>query len=261
MAKAKTAIQHELSITTRAEQGTRPVRRLRQQGLVPAVVYGRDMEPLSVSVNHRELVRLLHSKKGEHALVTLRLQDMPDEASLPAQKIAGQAGAKSGGTSWEKPALVHAVQHDPVDGRVVHVDFHAILLTERVKVKAPLILMGEPVGVKQEGGVLEHFLREVEVECLPTEIPSGVEFDVSALKIGDTVHVRELVPPKGAKILSDPEGVIASVQKPKEEKPAEEAAPVAEPEVLREKKPEAEAGAAAEVAKPAAEAKKEKDKS
>lgn len=240
MPKAKTTTQHELTITTRAEQGTRPVRRLRRQGLVPAVVYGRDMESLSVSVNHRELVRLLRSKKGEHALVTLRLE---------------------GGKAWEKPALVHAVQHDPVDDHVVHVDFHAILLTEQVKVKVLLVLTGEPVGVKQEGGILEHFLREVEVECLPTEIPTGVEFDVSALKIGDTVHVRELVPPKGAKILSDPEGVIVSVQKPKEEKPTEEAAPAAEPEVLREKKPEAEAGAATEAAKPAAEAKKEKDKS
>ena len=241
MAKAKTASQHELTIKTRAEHGTRPVRRLRQQGAVPGIVYGRDMEPLPVSVNQRELVRLLHSKKGEHALVTLRLED---------------------GKPWEKPALVHAIQHDPVSGHVVHVDFHAILLTEQVKVKVPVVLKGEPVGVKQEGGILEHFLREVEVECLPTEIPTGVEFDLSALKIGDTVHVRELVPPKGAKILSDSEGVIASVQKPKEEKPAEEAAaPAAEPEVLREKKPEAEAGTEAEAAKGAekpAETKKEK---
>ena len=228
MAKTKTASQHELTIRKRAETGTRPVRRLRRQALVPGVVYGRDMEPLPVSVNQRELVRLLHSKKGEHALVTLRLED---------------------GKAWEKPALVHAVQHDPVDGHVLHVDFHAILLTERVKVKVSVVLTGEPMGVKQEGGILEHFLREVEVECLPTDIPTGVEFDVSALKIGDTVHVRELVPPKGATILTEPSGVIASVQKPKEEKPAEEAAPAAEPEVLREKKPEAEAGAEAEAAK------------
>jgi large subunit ribosomal protein L25 len=224
----KTAIQHELAIRKRAEHGTRPVRRLRHQGLVPGIVYGREMEPLAVSVNQRELTRLLRSKRGEHALVTLRLED---------------------GKPWEKPALIHAVQHDPVDGRVVHVDFHAILLTQQVKVKVPVLLTGESAGVKQEGGILEHFLREVEVECLPTEIPTGVEFDVSAMKIGDTVHVRDLTPPKGAKLLSDPEGVIASVQKPKEEKPEEAAPAAAEPEVIREKKPEAETPGEADAAK------------
>ena len=119
----------------------------------------------------------------------------------------------------------------------------------QVKVKVPVILAGEPEGVKQEGGVLEHFLREVEVECLPTEIPAGVEFNVGAMKIGDTIHVKDLTPPKGAKILSDAEGVIASIQKPKEEKPEEAAASPAEPEVLREKKPEAEAAGEAEPAK------------
>ena len=236
---AKATIQHALTVKKRGEQGTRPVRRLRSQGLVPGVVYGREMEPLAISVNQRELARLLHSKRGEHVLVTLRLEDS---------------------ASWEKPALVHAVQHDPVDGHVVHVDFHAVLLTQRVKVKIPILLTGESTGVKQEGGVLEHFLREVEVECLPTDIPSGVECDVSAMKIGDTVHVSDLTPPTGATILSDPNGVIASVQQPKEERPEEEAAAVAEPEVLREKKLEAAPGGEAEPAKgeKSAEAKKDK---
>ncbi len=228
MATAKATVQHELTVKKRAEQGTRPVRRLRSQGLVPGIVYGREMEPLAISVNQRELTRLLHSKRGEHVLVTLRLEEGP---------------------SWEKPALVHAVQHDPVDGHVVHVDFHAILLTQQVKVRVPIRLTGESAGVKQEGGVFEHFLREIEVECLPTDIPAGVEYDVSAMKIGDTVHVSDLTPPTGATILSDPDGVIASVQQPKEEKPEEEAAAVAEPEVLREKKPEAAAGGDAEPAK------------
>jgi large subunit ribosomal protein L25 len=175
------------------------------------------MEPLAVAVKARELVKLLHAKAGERALVTLRLED-----------------AKP----WEKPALVKALQHDPLDGHVVHVDFHAIVLTERLRVRVPVILKGEPVGVKQDGGILEHFLREVEVECLPTEIPASVEFDVSALKIGEAVHVRDLAPPKRTKITSDPAGVIASVQTPKEEKIEAEAAAVAEPEVIREKKEE-----------------------
>ena len=228
MAKAKTGTQRELTVQKRTQQGKRPIRRMRAEGLVPAVVYGRDMKPLSISVNQRELVRLLHSKAGEHALVTLKLED---------------------GKSWEKPALVHAVQHDPVDGHVLHVDFHAILLTERIKVKVPVMLQGEPAGVKQEGGVLEHFLRELEVECLPTEIPAGIEHDISALNIGDNVHVRDLTSPNNAKILTDPDGVIAAVQAPKVEKPEEEVAAPTEPEVLREKKPEEEGAEGAEAAK------------
>ena len=225
MAKAKMTGQQELTVERRPAIGTRPVRRLRAQGLIPGIVYGRKMDPVPVSVNARELVKLLHSKTGEHALVTLRLKD---------------------DAPWEKPVLVKTVQHDPVDGRVAHVDFHAVLLTERLRVKVPVLFKGEAVGVKQEGGILEHFLREVEVECLPTEIPGGIEFEVSALKIGDTIHVRDLAAPKNTKITSDPDGVIASVQMPKEEKPEEAAAAVTEPEVLREKKEEGEAAAGEE---------------
>jgi len=219
MAKAKTTLQQELTVQRRTTIGTRPVRRMRQGAIVPGVVYGKEMEPLAVSVNQRELMKLLHSKAGEHALVTLRLED---------QK------------TWEKPVLVKAIQHDPVDGHMLHVDFHAIVLTERLRVKVPVVLKGEAIGVKQEGGILEHFLREVEVECLPTEIPAGVEFDASALKVGETVHVRDLAAPNNTKITSDPDGVIASIHIPKVEKPEEEAAAVTEPEVIREKKEEAE---------------------
>ena len=221
----KTAVQQELLIQRRTITGTRPVRRLRQGPVIPGIVYGRAMEPLSVAVPRKALAKLLQTKAGEHALVTLRLEDSK---------------------TWEKPALIHDLQHDPVDGHVIHVDFHAIVLTEQIHVKIPVMLKGDPVGVKMDGGVLEQFLRELEVECLPTEIPEGVEVDVAAMKIGDTIHVRDLVPPKNAKLLSDPAGAIASVQQPKVEKPEEEAAAVTEPEVLREKKEEGkEAGAEA----------------
>lgn len=236
MAKAKSTQQLELVVKRRTAQGTRRVRRLRREGVVPGVVYGRDMKPVSIVVERKALAQVLHSKAGEHALVKLRLEDA---------------------TSWEKPALVKTVAHHPVDGHVMHVDFHAILLTERIKVKVAVVLKGEPVGVKQDGGILEHFLREVEVECLPTEIPASVAFDVSSLKIGETIHVKDLVPPANTKIISEPEGVITSVQKPKEEKPEEEQA-VTEPEVLREKKEEGEAPSA-EAAKPEP-AVKEKEK-
>ena len=218
MAKGNAA-ELELVVKRRTATGKRPAGRLRQTGFIPGIVYGRGVEPVPVTLNARDFIRLLHSKVGEHALVRLRLED---------------------GAAWAKPALVKAVQHDPVDGHVVHVDFQTILLTERLRVRVPLVLKGEPVGVKQDGGILEHFLREVEVECLPTEIPAQVEFDVSALKIGDTVHIRDLAPPHNTKITNEPGVVMASVQAPKQEKPEEEPASVTEPEVIREKKEEAE---------------------
>jgi large subunit ribosomal protein L25 len=239
-AKAEHAAQQELTVQRRTIVGTRRVNRMRGEGLIPGIVYGRTTEPMAVTVNRRAFAKVLHSKSGEHALVTLKLEEPPG---------AGRAGGKA----WQQPALVKTVQHHPVDGHVVHVDFQAIVLTERIRVKVPVVLKGESIGVKQEGGLLEHFLRELEVECLPTEIPASIEFDVSALKIGDTVHVKDVVPPQNTKILSDAEGVIASVHLPKVEK-AEEAAEAAvtEPEVLREKKEEGEAAA------PAGEAKGEK---
>lgn len=252
MAKAKTSTQQVLTVHSRAVMGKRPVARLRQEGLVPGIVYGHNMKPLPVAVNRRELGRLLHSKAGEHALVTLHMEDLPAAPGEP-----GSRAAQAGGHAWEKPALVKALQHDPVDGHVTHIDFHTILLTERIKVKVAVALKGEPIGVKQEGGILEHFLREVEVECLPAEIPTQLELDVNALKIGDTVHVSDLVPPEDTRITNDPQGVVASVQKPREEKPEEAATAVAEPEVIREKKEEGEAPAGGETGK--AEAPEKKD--
>ncbi len=213
--------QLTLRVTPRAQQGTRPTRRLRQAGSIPAVLYGKKTQPLSLLVERREFTKFLHARHGEHGVLTLQIaQD---------------------GKPLEKPVLIKQIQHDPVRGDIVHVDFHAIILSEQIRVKVPVVLKGEPLGVKQDRGVLEHFLREVEVACLPTAIPKHIEHDVSHLKIGDAIHVKELVVPTGAKLMTDPEGVIASVLAPKEEKIEEVAAEaVTEPEVIREKKPEAE---------------------
>lgn len=213
----------QLNAIPRTQQGTRPVRRLRAAGAVPAVVYGKSVEPTPIAVNRRELVKLLNASAGEHGLVTLHLE----------------AEGKTKG--WQKPVLIKRVEHHPVHGQVLHVDFQAIALTERLRVKVVVALKGESIGVKQDGGILEHFLREVEVECLPTEIPQQIEQDISALKIGDAIHAKDLVIPAGVRLMTDAAAVIASVMAPKVEKPEEavEAAPT-EPEVIREKKPDAE---------------------
>ena len=205
--------------------GSRAVRRSRRDGSIPGVVYGKAVEPAAVMVKARDLSKFLHAHAGEHGLLTLRVE-------------------ADHGRPWEKPVLIKRVEHDPVTGGIVHVDFHAIALTEEIRIKIPIVLNGVPVGVKQDGGVLEHFLREIEVECLPTAIPKQVEHDITPLKIGDAVHVRELVAPAGARITAGPEGVVASVLMPKEEKVEEAVEAVTEPEVIREKKPEAEEGAA-----------------
>lgn len=208
-----------LAVTARATSGSVEARRMRRAGQVPGVLYGKSIKSSSVTVNRRELVKFLHAHAGEHGLLTLKVE--------------------SDGKSLEKPVLIKRVELHPVNGEVLHIDFHAIALTEAVRIKIPVVLGGEPVGVKQDGGVLEHFLREVEVECLPTQIPKQVAHDISAMKIGDTLHVKDLAVPEGAKITSDAEGVVASVLVPKVEKPEElEAEAVAEPEVIREKKPE-----------------------
>ena len=227
--------------TVRHERGSRIVRRLRKTGFVPGIVYGKAVEPTPIAVNRRELVKLLQARAGEHGLVNLQ--------------VAADGKAKG----WEKPVLIKHVEHEPVFGEVLHVDFQAIALTEQIRVKVSLVLKGDAVGVKQDGGILEHFLREVEVECLPTEIPSHLEYDISSMKIGDALHAKELATPERVRITTDPDAVLASVVAPKVEKVEEaaEAAP-AEPEVIREKKPEAEAEAGAEGK--AAPAKKEEKK-
>jgi len=218
-----------LIATPRPRLGSRAVRRLRRAGGIPGVVYGKAVAPTPVMVKARDLIKFLHAHAGEHGLLTLRVEADP--------AVGG----------WEQPVLIKHVEHHPVDGGILHVDFHAIALTEQIRIKIPIVLTGVPTGVKQDGGVLEHFLREVEVECLPTAIPKQIEHDISALKIGDAVHVRELAEPAGARMTSDPEGVVASVLMPKEAKVEEVAAEaVTEPEVIREKKPETEAEAAAE---------------
>ncbi|MBI3323873.1 MAG: 50S ribosomal protein L25 [Candidatus Omnitrophica bacterium] len=231
-----------LSVKPRPQTGTRAGGRNRRQGLVPGVVYGKSTTPANVLVERRQVEKLLLGQASEHSLVTLRCES-------------------DGAPAWEKPVLVKQVQRDPVHGGIQHVDFHAIVLTEQIRIKIPLMLLGEAVGVKQDGGILEHFFREIEVECLPTEIPRQVEYEISHLKIGDTVHAKELAAPPGARITTDPDAVIVSVLTPKEEKPEEVTEAPAEPEVIREKKPEAEAeGAASEAGGKAEKSEKKEEK-
>ncbi|MGE5279593.1 MAG: 50S ribosomal protein L25/general stress protein Ctc [Deltaproteobacteria bacterium] len=216
--------------------------KLRKSGFVPAVVYGEKMQALALKIERSRLIKFMHAHHGgENVVITLRV-----------------AGGKK---AEERSVLISEIQKHPVSDEILHVDFHEIDLTERIEVQVPIEAKGEAVGVKQDGGVLEHILWEIEVECLPTQIPEKLEVDISALKIGDEIHVRDLKAPEGVVIKHDPEALVISLLAPREEEPvaaegAEAEGAPAEPEVIKkEKKVEDEA---AEAEAPAEKEKKEK---
>jgi large subunit ribosomal protein L25 len=205
---------------------------LRDSGYLPAVVYFHGKDALSVKLPRGALLKLVHQHRLESTIINLKIKD--------DKKAKG------------RPCLVKEVQYDPVKEDIIHVDFNEISLTEAIKVNVPVETKGEAIGVKQEGGSLELLLWEIEVECLPTNIPKGIEVDITALKMGDAVHIKDMVFPAGVKPLADPQAVVLHVVAPmKEEVPAEaaEGEAATEPEVIKEKKEVPGEASAAEGAK------------
>jgi large subunit ribosomal protein L25 len=208
-----------LDAEQREEVGKSKVKHLRDKGFIPAVVYTEGKESLPVKVSSRQLLRLLHQHRLESAVINLKIKD---DKKRP-----------------ERPCLIKEIQYEPVKGDIVHVDFNEISLTKAIKVSVPVVAKGEPVGVKMEGGSLDRILWEIEIECLPTDIPKEIEVDVSNLKIGDAVHIKEITFPSNIKVLTDPDAVVLSVASPiKEEIPVApaEGEEKLEPEVIKEKK-------------------------
>lgn len=165
-------------------------RRLRAAGRIPAVVYGRGVASKAISIDPSALLRLLQSSgAGINTLVELRLD-----------------GAA-------RTVLVKELQRDPVRGRPLHADFYLVELDKTVEVSVPIRLVGKAQGV-EFGGILDHPLREIELECLPRAIPESVEVDVSALGVGDSIHVRDLVLPDGVQVRTDADQAVASVIAP-----------------------------------------------
>ena len=210
-----------LTGTRRGDIGKGGARKARAAGLIPGVLYGHGEEPIALSVSAREF-ELAVRKQGGNPIMGLGLD---------------------GG---EHTALIRAVQYDPVSHDIIHLDFLRISLTETIEVEVAIRLVGTPVGVKDGGGILEPILRELKVRCLPTAIPPFVEVDVTALNIGDSVHVGAISVPE-VTILTDPDVTVATVVPPTvhvEEKPAEEVAVApaepAEPEVIAKGKKEEE---------------------
>jgi large subunit ribosomal protein L25 len=217
-----------VEVEARQDFGKNAARRLRRAGRIPAVVYGGGGPAIPVAVDPKEILQVLHSESGHNAIFTL--------------EIRGKAPAR---------VMIRDWQIEPLHGHLLHVDLVRIARDTKLKLQVPIHVSGEPVGVKVQGGMFEFVLREVEVECLPDDIPERFVADVSGLELGKNFRVSDLPVDPKVKILTDPTRVIAHVAELKAEeeaKPAAEEAVAApgEPEVIRKGKAEeeeAEAGA------------------
>jgi large subunit ribosomal protein L25 len=218
------AKQVKLTAERRTATGRSAVRKLKAAGSVPAVIYGAKDKPETLQVSRRDINAMLSHAAGENILVEL--------------EIAGKS----------RLALVQEVQHAPVGGAILHIDFHAVSMDEMIQADVPLEPTGIANGVKNMGGLLEQNLRSLAIECLPRDLPDVVTVDVSALNIGDSIHVREIKLPEGVTTRVQPDLTAFSVLAPTvEEEPVAAAAEAPTgPEVIREKKeePEAAGGAA-----------------
>src|SRR6266403_1926975 len=221
------AKQVKLKADPRNNVGRSGVRKLRARGIIPAVIYGGKVKPQALQVAARDVNAMMSHASGENVLVDLEI-----------------AGEKS-----NLAALVQEVQHSPVGGEIVHVDFHAISMDETIQAEVPLEPTGTPVGVKTFGGLLEQSLRALAIECLPRDLPDRITVDVSQLNIGDSIHVRDIQFPSGVtpKVPADLTAFSVLAPVVEEEPVVAEAAEAAAagPEVITEKKPEGEAAAPA----------------
>src|SRR5436309_6806566 len=209
-------------------------KKLRSLGRIPAVIYGRQAQPQNLEVSAKEMENLIHHSVSENLLVDLAVKNDARPKRL---------------------ALVQEVQHHPLSGQVLHVDFHEVAENEKVTVTVPVETVGEAAGVKTGGGVLEHVLFKIKVRALPRDLPEVINVDVSPLEIGQSIHLNEIPLPAGVEVIGDKNIPVISVAAPiteAQEAAALEAAttPLAEPEVIKEKKEEGEAAAAGAAAKP-----------
>lgn len=216
------AKQVKLAAEPRTAMGRSAVRKLKATGAVPAVIYGAKDKPEPLQVKRRDINAILSHASGENILVELEF-----------------AGAGN------RLALVQEVQHAPLGGDVLHVDFHAVSMDEVIEADVPLEPTGTANGVKNFGGLLEQNLRTLSIECLPRDLPDIISVDVSALNIGDSIHVRDLPLPTGVTTRISPELTVFAVMAPTVvEEPAAGAEAPAAPEVIKEKKEDPAAAAA-----------------
>jgi len=238
-----TALEQNTLEAQSREAGTKnEARRVRREGKIPGVVYGAGKDSFAVSVDPRHVLRILHSESGHNTIFDLTLNGERTKAMI---------------VDW---------QYEPIRGSLLHIDLKRIAMDKVLRVRVPINLTGEAAGVKTEGGILEHILREVEIECLPSDIPSHIDVDVAHLTFGKVLRVSDLPHSEKLKFLTDANQPVAHVTAVKEEvvatpeaAAAEAAAAPAEPEVIKKGKQETEEeGAEAPAEKPEKAEKKEK---
>jgi len=218
-----------ISASPRDGVGKGPTRRMRAQGMIPVAIYGEGKDSVAAAVSAKEIASILRSETGHNTIFKLALPQSDGEPDN---------------------VIIKDYQVDPVRGRLLHADLLRLSMTEATRVNVSIITVGEPVGVKIEGGILELQLRELEVECLPGDIPENLKVDVAELHIGDHVTIADLVYDREkVKVLADEHQIVAGVLAPRmieeptpvaAEVPEGEAAPAAEPEVIKKGKAEEE---------------------
>jgi large subunit ribosomal protein L25 len=213
------AKQVKLTARPRTESGRNAVKQVRNRGSVPAVIYGHHTAPSNLEVSHRDLEIILSHAVGENILVDLEILD--------------------GSKTSNQLSLIQEVQHHTIRRNILHVDFQAVSMTEEISADVAVEPTGEADGVKNYGGLLEQSIRTISIRCLPQHLPEVITVDVSALKVGDSIHVRDLPLPEGVTATADAELTVFIVAEPTvaAEAPAGETA--ASPEVIKEKKAEA----------------------
>jgi large subunit ribosomal protein L25 len=215
-------MRRDITITAepRPARGKNEARRLRKSGFVPAALYGGTAAPQAVAVSPKEIARILNSKTGHNTIFNLAI---------------------NGETT---PVMIVDWQHEPIKDALLHVDLKRIDLSKRIAVKVPVVTHGDPKGVKVQGGIHEIVTREIEIECLPDEIPEQFTVDVTELMIGQNIRAGDIPLSGSMRLLSAPDTVISHVVALRAEQPAtpeaglEAAAPAAEPEVIKKGKKE-----------------------
>lgn len=216
-------METKLTVQSRDLKGTAHARRMRRAGWIPGVIYNDKGEAREITLPKHDFEQMLHHHASEHVMIQIQIDGDKEES-----------------------VLLKEVQHDALSGGVMHVDLQEVSMTRKLRVEVPIELAGDATGV-QQGGVLDHLLHHVEIECLPADIPEQIEVDVSGLKIGDMLTIEDLsLDTAKYTVLMDGEVGVASVSMPRaaEEEISEEegeAAAAAEPEVIRAKKEEQEA--------------------
>jgi len=230
-----------LEAKTREAAGTTAVRRLRRTGALPGVVYSDKGATVNVQMDRHGFQQMLRHHRSESLILDLVVD-------------GGEV----------RKVLLKEVQHDPITNSVVHVDLQEVSMTKKMRVSIAIDLFGDPVGVTQGGGILETLSRSIEVECLPTDLVESFRIDVSALNVGDSLHVSDMKLDAKFHIITDPSIAIAGVVAPKMEEevaPVEPGAEAAEPEVIGAKKEEGEEAAEPEEGKKEKKEKKEEKSS